>query len=156
MIFGFDLGRSTGFAWCESERVVASERWDFTKWKPSALLFPVFWENLVNAFGRVGPQLVAFEEPSMAMSTAWSSIFYGQRALLILMCEQRRVPWVPVHPSEWKKAAGLPGNAGKPWVKKAAAERWVGLYLSQDEIDARFIALAGRLAVADAPRRDTV
>ena len=144
MIYGFDLGSRTGFAWCEGEKTIASETWDFRKWKPSALMFPIFWQNLLAVF-QGKPELVVFEEPSMAMSTAWSSIYYGQRALLILMCEQRGAPWVPVHPSEWKKAAGLPGNAGKPWVKKAAAERWVGLYLSQDEMDARFIALAGRL-----------
>jgi len=145
MIFGFDLGSRTGFAWCEGENIIASETWDFRKWKPPALMFPIFWQNLLGVF-RGKPELVAFEEPSMAMSTAWSSIFYGQRALLILMCEQRGVPWVPVHPSEWKKAVGLSGNAGKPLVMAAAIERWPIMDLKQDEMDARFIALAGRLA----------
>ena len=145
MIYGFDLGRTTGFAWCESEQIIASETWTFTKWKPSALLFPVFWQNLTAAF-IVRPQLVAFEEPSFAMSTAWSSIFYGQRALLILMCEQRRVSWVPMHTSEWKRAAGLSGTAKKERVMLRALDLWPTMDLKQDELDARFIALAGRLA----------
>jgi hypothetical protein len=92
------------------------------------------------------PELVVYEEPHTRMSKAWAAIFFGQRSLLLTACEKWQVPWVPVHTSEWKRFAGMSGNAKKEEVRKVGAKRWPDFVPRQDELDARFIALAGRSA----------
>jgi hypothetical protein len=144
MIYGFDLGKSVGVAWYDPEdKAIDSTTWDFTNNPTHALVFTGFQRHVASRFEMMIPELVVFEEPQTRMSKAWASIFYGLRAQLIVTCEVNQIPWVPVHPSEWKKLAGLSGIANKDEVQKLALKRWPDMPRRQDEMDARFIALAG-------------
>ena len=151
MIVGFDLGTATGVAWLmeyhsnppgRDRKTITSETWNLPK-QDNARMYHQFRIHLRAAFEKTKPNLVIYEEPCTRMSKAWAAIFYGLRAILLCECEARQIPWVPIHPSECKKYAGMSGTAKKADVQMFALHRWPDMPRRQDEMDARFIALAG-------------
>jgi hypothetical protein len=101
---------------------------------------------------------VAIERPALPPKSGTNGAFNAGRAYQeAISAVRRRWPWAVVdemQPSEWRRLAGLPGNASKTDVL-IAAERlgfWdmsAGVPIAQDAADAACIALAGVRRNAD-------
>ncbi len=109
-------------------------------------------ERLRNAYDAIDPipwhkpSIICFERPAGKGTAAIMDIWRVQGFIL-------GTGWIPEHtevwemgPSEWKKLAGLPGNASKEQIKRAFCSQ-VKLYEdigdpTQDFYDAYYIALA--------------
>lgn len=100
-------------------------------------------------------QAAYIEQPALPPVTGTKSAYNAGRAVQLVHDEvQRRWPHAPIEflmPSEWRKLAGLPGNAKKPQVMAHSFLMLDGMNVpgatkkrSQDAADALLIAVAGQ------------
>lgn len=71
------------------------------------------------------------------------NVYGGLRGILLHAAWSFAIPYKGYSPAEVKKAAGLRSHASKEQMVEAAGRRWPGVeFASDDEVDARYVALA--------------
>lgn len=93
-------------------------------------------------------QVVYIEQPALPPVSGTKSAYSAGRAVQAVHGEvERRWPWSDIQylqPGEWRKLAGLPGNASKADVMLAAISTSIDFVPNQDAADALLIAIAGQ------------
>ena len=138
--------------------------------------FPTINETAASIESRIGRpprdvrgeiQAVYIEQPALPPVSGTKSAYSAGRAVQAVHGEvERRWPWADIQylqPGEWRKLAGLPGNASKADVMTTAVDamyRATGVLHTnvetQDAADALLIALAGQRRNADTWERSGV
>ena len=97
------------------------------------------WEQLLYSLTR--PEALVYERVRRHSSTQAAHAYGALRGVLLLWAHKRHLRVETVEVAEWKKAAGLKGNADKGTVAAELSRRWPGERLGQDEGEARLMAL---------------
>lgn len=98
----------------------------------------------------VGVDLVVYEAarnagPKMQGALVIQAMFQG---VILSWCEQHGIEYRGYSPSEIKKHATGKGNANKQAMLEAAASRWPGVRMDDNEADARFLLDLATMSMA--------
>jgi len=113
----------------------------------------LFEPGVLTAQPKHEVSFIAIERPALPRQSGTNSAMNAGRAMQeAVSCCQRRWPHAPIEelqPSEWRKLAGLPGNASKADVQIKAGVLLLDVGQdngapAQDAADALLIALAGQ------------
>lgn len=150
-VLAIDPGTRCGWAAMQGGELIASGVWNLTtgRFAGGGMRYLRFRNLFREAVESLSPGLVAFEEVRRHMGTDASHVYGGIVAVLTAECEERGIPYQGYPVGSVKKLATGKGNANKAAMLTAAARKWPGIVLQDDNhADALWIAA---LATADAP-----
>lgn len=141
-ILGIDLGTTLGHAVVDTEPWVRIEDSGFLDLSGGeARRFDRALVHLSDLVATHRPDLVAYEEVQhLQKGVAAASVYWGMRAVLLLVCLRSGTPLEGYHLAKIKQRATGKGNADKAEMV-TAARSWVNNCEDHNEADALFVAL---------------
>jgi Holliday junction resolvasome RuvABC endonuclease subunit len=124
VVWGIDLGTTTGFASRQGETVLAAEARTFPS---DDSRFTLFYDFIQRAAWRRAPSWVYYEDVMRHPSATQSKVWGGMRGVLFAALGGANLPTdsiiVPVAVSTLKKFATGSGRADKPMMVEAAVQK---------------------------------
>ncbi len=145
VLLAVDVGATMGWAmWDGDERTSGSLSIGRTNKGGTGRKFLDFYNLLTGIIADEGITHVVYERPIKFMSAAANSSIFGYIAILELLCEQARIPYLPVHPETLKVHATGRGHKRGTDKKKimvdAATAKWPEQVItSHDQADALWL-----------------
>ena len=149
IVIGIDPGTKCGWAVRQPNGTMLSGVWNLAgnrfdgagmRFLRARRCFTDLLEATASDFSEV-PVKVAVEEVRRHLGVDAAHCYGGIVAVIMSVCEERKIPYEGVPVSAAKVTATGKGNADKPAMMAAAIYRWPGWTPADDnEADARFIA----------------
>lgn len=146
-VLGLDPGTRCGWAYRAGDRLVGSGVWDLSgsRHEGGGMRFrrlSVALKEVLHALGE--PDVLVYELVRRHLGTDAAHIYGGIIAVVTELCEARGINYYGIPVGTVKKLATGKGNASKDQMRAAAAERWSGgVIIDDNHADALWIAEAG-------------
>lgn len=151
-IVGFDPGTNFGFCWLQIEggkiRIIESGTWDMLpdqemKEGPGSR-FVMAERYIKYLLGNAKPKIVVYESVMRHIGTIAAHVYGGFEALIIMVAEQKDIPYFKYVPTTIKKNVTGNGRASKEEVADAVRGFFPNMkFRTNDESDAVAIAITG-------------
>lgn len=122
-ILALDLGTNSGYCLVDGDKpwIYGTHSFQLGRYEGGGVRFLRFRRTLFEL--TEGVDMVAYEEVGFVKHAQAAEILHGFRTEVMTLCEGRKIPYVGVPVSTLKKFATGKGNAGKPMMARALAER---------------------------------